>query len=114
MLCGTPTNTQFSAPAAAAFSGPSFAATPRLKGAPAQLSTFVGREREIDMVRRLLGGCRLLTLTGAGGSGKTRLAVEVVTREIAATGHAGVWVELAPVRDPLLIAEAVLEGLGIR
>jgi hypothetical protein len=93
------------------FSPPS--APPRFRGAPAQLSSFVGREREIDLVRRLLASARLLTLTGAGGSGKTRLAVEIVARE-AMDGADGLWVELAPVRDETLLADAVLQAFDVR
>ena len=69
---------------------------------PLQLTSFVGREHEIAEVERLLAGTRLLTLTGSGGAGKTRLALEVaggLLREFAD----GVWlVELAPLSDPLL------------
>jgi non-specific serine/threonine protein kinase len=56
----------------------------------------------------------LLTLTGAGGSGKTRLALEAVTRELAESGVAGAWVELAPISNPALLGEAVLSALGVR
>ncbi|HET7374768.1 MAG TPA: BTAD domain-containing putative transcriptional regulator [Gemmatimonadaceae bacterium] len=88
--------------------------SPILEGFPAQLTSFVGREREIAAVRQAFAATRLLSLTGAGGSGKTRLALEVVAREAAATGQSGAWVELAPVHDPSLVAVAVLATLGIR
>lgn len=74
----------------------------------------MGRGREIAAVRDALTSTRLLTLTGAGGSGKTRLALEVVTREVSASGEVGTWVELARVHDPALVADAVLTTLGIR
>jgi predicted ATPase/DNA-binding SARP family transcriptional activator len=85
-----------------------------IHGMPAQLTSFVGREHEIAAVRAALGSTRLLSLTGAGGSGKTRLALEVIRREARSTSTEGVWVELAPVHDPSLIARAVLAAIGIR
>src|SRR5690348_377568 len=85
-----------------------------INGAPLQLTSFVGREREIAAVCDALATTRLLTLTGAGGSGKTRLAFEVVSRAAAATGQRTAWVELAPVRDPVMVPVAVLAALGVR
>jgi non-specific serine/threonine protein kinase len=84
-----------------------------VRGIPVQLTTLVGREREIATVRDLLSRTRLLTLTGAGGSGKTRLAAEVVAREARAGLQHGLWVELATVHDASLIADAVLSALGV-
>ena len=84
-----------------------------VRGIPAQLTTLVGREREIATVRDLLSRTRLLTLTGAGGSGKTRLAAEVVARDAQAGLQDGVWVELATVHDASLIADAVLTAIGV-
>ncbi|MFF9040562.1 ATP-binding protein [Streptomyces sp. NPDC014892] len=80
---------------------------------PAALTTFVGRECDLAEVRRRLGATRLLTLTGAGGVGKTRLALEVAA--VSATDFAdGVWlVDLAPVRDPALVANATASALGV-
>ncbi|WP_405816663.1 LuxR C-terminal-related transcriptional regulator [Streptomyces sp. NBC_01390] len=80
---------------------------------PAALTTFVGRHRELAEVRRGLGTTRLLTLTGAGGMGKTRLALEVAAA--SATDFAdGVWlVDLAPVTDPSLTANAMATALGV-
>ena len=81
---------------------------------PAALSSFVGREREIVEVERALAMTRLLTLTGVGGSGKTRLALEVA-RELAGTYPDGAWlVELAPLSDPELVPQAVAAALGVR
>lgn len=84
-----------------------------VRGIPAQLTSLVGREREIASVRGLLSRTRLLTLTGAGGSGKTRLAAEVVTREAQGGLHHGTWVELASVHDSGLVEDAVLSALGV-
>ncbi|WP_307835272.1 ATP-binding protein [Streptomyces adelaidensis] len=79
---------------------------------PAALTTFVGRRRDLAEVRRRLGATRLLTLTGVGGVGKTRLALEVAAS--VADFVDGVWlVELAPVRDPSLAANAVATALGL-
>jgi predicted ATPase/DNA-binding CsgD family transcriptional regulator len=81
---------------------------------PSPLTSFVGREREIEAVCALLAGAavRLVTLTGPGGVGKTRLALRVAER--AAPGFPdGVWfVQLAPVRHPELVATAIAEALG--
>jgi predicted ATPase/DNA-binding SARP family transcriptional activator len=81
---------------------------------PAQLTAFVGREDEVAEVRRLLGGTRLLTLTGAGGSGKTRLALEVAAQLARDDAGAIAWVELAGLSDPELVPRQVAEQLGLR
>lgn len=81
---------------------------------PVQLSSFVGRHDEIAQVERLLTGARLLTLTGAGGSGKTRLAVEVATQLARASSRAVGWSELSSLSDAKLVAQHVAEQLGIR
>ena len=81
---------------------------------PAPLTSFVGRVREIDAIRASLAKTRLLTLTGAGGSGKTRLALEVVARELDESPVPCSWVELAAVRDAAFILEAVQAALGLR
>lgn len=68
---------------------------------PAELTSFVGRRRELAEVKRLLTSTRLLTLTGSGGAGKTRLASRAVS-EMARNFRDSVWlVTLAPVSDPL-------------
>jgi predicted ATPase/DNA-binding CsgD family transcriptional regulator len=85
-------------------------------GLPLPLTSFVGREREVAAVAALLGdpAVRLLTLTGPGGVGKTRLA-QRVAEEMVGAFPGGVWfVDLAPVRDPALVASAVAGALGVR
>ena len=80
---------------------------------PVQLTSFVRRDAEIRDVRRLLADDRLVTLTGAGGAGKTRLAVEIAAR-IAAEFGDGVWyVDLAPITHPGVVAVAVARALGL-
>ncbi|MGH3222941.1 MAG: BTAD domain-containing putative transcriptional regulator [Streptosporangiaceae bacterium] len=80
----------------------------------AALTSFVGRDAELAQVAELLRAHRLLTLTGPGGAGKTRLAVEAARAEVDAM-PGGVWlVELAPVTDPADVTSAVLGALGLR
>jgi len=80
---------------------------------PRQVTSFVGREREMTEVKRLLSTTCLLTLTGAGGSGKTRLALQVAA-DLLEQYPDGVWlVELAPFLDPTLVPHAVVSALGI-
>ncbi|HSM59698.1 MAG TPA: AAA family ATPase, partial [Longimicrobiales bacterium] len=80
---------------------------------PVDLTTFVGRSRELSDLAVLLERSRLLTLTGAGGSGKTRLASALAAaRGGERTDEAVVWVELAPVEDLALVPAAVAEALG--
>jgi non-specific serine/threonine protein kinase len=81
---------------------------------PLELSSFVGRERELAEVERSLENTRLLTLTGSGGCGKTRLALAVAA-ELVGGLEDGVWlVELAPLADPSLVPQAVASTLGVR
>jgi predicted ATPase/DNA-binding CsgD family transcriptional regulator len=82
---------------------------------PSELSSFVGRERELAEVKRLLEDHRLLTLTGPGGCGKTRLALEAAAGEMADGFEDGVWlVELAPLANPSLVQGAVASVVGAR
>ncbi|MFI6640096.1 AfsR/SARP family transcriptional regulator [Streptomyces sp. NPDC050504] len=81
---------------------------------PARLTSFVGREVELDALRTDLARTRLVTLLGPGGAGKTRLSQEAATAA-APTCPDGVWfAELAPVTDPGTVPEAVLTALGAR
>ncbi len=81
---------------------------------PAQVSSFIGREAELAAVRRLVGGSRLVTLTGAGGAGKTRLALQVAAGLVDGSGD-GVWfADLAPLGGPDLVAVTVADVLGVR
>jgi predicted ATPase/DNA-binding CsgD family transcriptional regulator len=81
---------------------------------PVVLTSFVGREQAVREVAGLLEGYRLVTVTGPGGVGKTRLTGEVV-RRVAGRFADGVWLaELAPVRDPARVAAAVALALGVR
>lgn len=73
------------------------------------LSLFVGRDTELEQIRALLDSTRLLTLTGAGGSGKTRLAVEVLSGLPAVEA---LWVELADLDDPELLPQHIAEAAG--
>ncbi len=76
-------------------------------------TSFVGRESELAEARRLLAGTRLLTLTGPGGAGKTRLATELARRTEAEFADGAVFVALAAVRDPALVAVQVAGALGL-
>jgi predicted ATPase/DNA-binding SARP family transcriptional activator len=88
------------------------AAAPTVTVLPKPLTSFVGREREVAEVRGLLERARLVSLTGAGGTGKTRLALETAARASAAVE--GVWlVELAGLVDPTLVPGAVASALGL-
>ena len=81
---------------------------------PASLNPFIGREAELAEVRQLVLENRLLTLTGAGGSGKTRLALQAAAEMLDGSGD-GVWlVELAPIRDPQMVASAFAEAMSLR
>jgi predicted ATPase/class 3 adenylate cyclase len=81
---------------------------------PLQLTSFIGREREIADVIRLLEKARLVTLTGAGGTGKTRLSIQVAN-ELLDQYPDGVWmVELAPILDPLLVSRTTAIAIGLR
>ncbi len=81
---------------------------------PLQLTSFIGRERETVEVGKLLADQRLLTLTGPGGCGKTRLALKVAD-DLVGRFADGVWlVELASLSDPGLAAQTVAFVLGVR
>lgn len=80
---------------------------------PADLTSFEGRRTDLSHVKQMLGETRLLTLTGFGGVGKTRLALRAA-RELTRSHPDGVaWVELADLRDPCLLRQSVVEALGL-
>ncbi|MDQ4126384.1 MAG: LuxR C-terminal-related transcriptional regulator [Actinomycetota bacterium] len=81
---------------------------------PLELTSFVGREREVAEVKRSLGDGRLLTLTGPGGCGKSRLAMVVAFEVVEGFADGVWWVGLAPLSDPALIPQVVAQVLGLR
>ena len=92
----------------------SAAAAGDVHGFPAVLTSFIGRDGPLREIAGLLEECRLVTVTGPGGAGKTRLASEVA-RRVAGRFADGAWlVELAPVRDPAQVAGVVAAALGVR
>ncbi len=101
------------APAAPVAEVPAQRATNNL---PLQLTSFIGREREMAEINRLLSSSRLLTLTGPGGSGKTRLALQITAHLLAVREFPdGVWwVDLAPLSDPTLVPHALTSALNVR
>ena len=81
---------------------------------PTQITSFVGREKEVADVKKLLPDTHMLTLIGPGGTGKTRLSIQVAS-DVLGNYPDGVWlVELAPIRDPLLIPRATAIAIGLR
>jgi len=92
---------------------------PHTNNLPLQLTSFIGREKEISEVKQLLsktrpGAVRLVTLTGSGGTGKTRLSLQVAA-DLLSSFADGVWfIELAPLADPALLPQTVATTLGLR
>ncbi len=86
---------------------------PRITNLPIPLSSFIGRKREIAEVKRLLSTTRLLTLTGAGGSGKTRLAIQVAIDLIDSFKDGVWWVELASTSNQALVPQTIAKALGV-
>ena len=82
-------------------------------GVPASLTSFIGRDREVAAVCDLVETGRLVTLTGAGGSGKTRLAAEVMRATADRFRDGATWIELAPITEPELVPGHVATSLGI-
>jgi predicted ATPase/DNA-binding CsgD family transcriptional regulator len=81
---------------------------------PRPRTSFVGRERELGSARRLLDCTRLLTLTGPGGSGKTRLSIALAARVEAGFRDGVRFVPLAAVRDPSLVPASIAQGIGLQ
>ncbi len=91
---------------------PSTSHGPERTNLPLQLTSFVGRESEVEDIAEVVSRAHLVTLTGAGGIGKTRLALEVASRLVSEYEH-GVWlVELAGLVDPELVPQTMLTALG--
>src|ERR1043166_8413476 len=81
---------------------------------PRPLTSFIGRERELAQARRLLQDSYLVTLTGPGGSGKTRLCIALAA-QVAAEYPDGIYfVPLAPVRDPGLVPSTIAQSIGLQ
>ena len=81
---------------------------------PQQVTSFIGRDRELDEIKAGLSSARLLTLLGMGGLGKTRLSLQAAA-EVMADYPDGVWfLDLAPIRDPALVASEAAQVLGVR
>ncbi len=94
---------------------PSKSPSPRtLHHLPRKLTSFIGREREVEEIKSLLRGSRLVTITGSGGVGKSRLALHMA-EQVLETYPDGVWfVELAPITDADLVTQAVAINLGLQ
>ncbi len=90
------------------------AASPEAAPSPAQLTSFIGRERETAAVQQQIEDARLLTLTGPGGTGKTRLALEVTSRVGSRYPGGVAWAELAPLENAELVPHQVADALGVR
>ena len=81
---------------------------------PVPLTTFIGREREVREIKDLLRHARLVTLTGPGGTGKTRLSIQVAADTLPQYENGAWFVEFASLTDPSLVPQAVAASLGIR
>ncbi len=81
---------------------------------PEQLTSFVGRERELAELGDALVATRLLTLTGAGGCGKTRLAAQLAADSLDRFGDGVWWIDLAPLADPGAVGPALGDALGVK
>ena len=81
---------------------------------PAPLTSFIGRSGELAELSRILGGARLVTLTGVGGVGKTRLAIEAAWRALSDSADSAFFVDLAAITDPSLVVHHLAQALGVR
>ena len=86
----------------------------RLDTLPRQLTSFLGRSAEVAEIGGLLRSTRLLTLTGPGGTGKTRLAIAAAAASLDDFRDGAGWVPLAPIIDPELVTPAIAHGLAVR
>jgi predicted ATPase/transcriptional regulator with XRE-family HTH domain len=115
-LASVPVSPAGEDPAAAGAVGPATARSspPARTNLPVPLTSFVGRERELHEIAGLLESSRLLTLTGPGGVGKTRLALEVARSQLPHQPGGVWWVDLAPLTDPTQVLQTVGTALGVR
>ena len=81
---------------------------------PTPLTSFVGRDQELAQLEQLVETCRLLTLTGPGGCGKTRLALELIARVGRTRAHPIHVVSLAPIANPSLVTATIAQAVGVR
>jgi predicted ATPase len=86
---------------------------PRATNVPADLTRLFGRDRELHEIERALEDARLVTLTGSGGVGKTRMALECAARAVERYEHGAWFVDLAPLRDGTLVAGAILAAMNV-
>ena len=103
-----------SSPAPAGAAGAAAQPPPGNHNLPAQLNSFIGREREINELKECLGAARLVTLTGVGGTGKTRLSLQVAAGVLGEYPDGLRFVELAPLADKRLVPQAVALVLGVK
>lgn len=85
----------------------------RITNLPIPLTSFVGRKPELNQIKALVSGSRLLTLTGTGGTGKTRLSIQVAIELMDTFRHGVWWVELAHLTAPALVPQTVAKALGV-
>jgi tetratricopeptide (TPR) repeat protein len=86
----------------------------RITNLPISLTSFIGRKRELNEVKEMIKSTRLLTLTGPGGSGKTRLAIQLGTDLIDSFHHGVWWVDLTALTDKSLVSHSIAKSLGVR
>lgn len=89
-------------------------AAARLTNLPKPLTSFIGREEEIEEIKQTLAAHALVTLTGAGGAGKTRLSIELGRALVSAYGAGVWWVDLSPLADAERVPDAVAKSLGVQ
>lgn len=80
---------------------------------PLQLTPFIGRDAQLDETKRLMATTRLLTFTGAGGTGKTRLALQLAAETLPDYADGAFFVDLSPITDPALVPAVIAQALGV-